>query len=222
MVDRTHVVMSDLRLLLGLVADAESGMRGYVVTSDARYLKPYESAKTAVPEVVARLDKLMADNPSQQATLSELKLLIERRMILMKESVEASRDQGPEAGRAEVAKGEGRAVMEGARELIRKMEREESKLLAQRIDEAALGYWTAIVSSLISAVIGLALAALGFVLSNRDLKSREARAGANGAERPVGATRDRADRRHQRGQRGAPRRGHRAPQGRKDGPPGRR
>jgi signal transduction histidine kinase len=175
LVDHTHIVLSELRLLLGTVADAESAMRGYVVTADPSYLKPFEAALVTVPSALARIGRLTADNPKHRATLSDLDHQLARRMRLMQQAVDVTREQGPEAGRAEVAKGEGLAAMEASRDLIRAMEREEGRLLAERVSEATVGYWTTIISSLISAAIGLVLAAIGFLLANRDLKSREQR-----------------------------------------------
>jgi signal transduction histidine kinase len=175
LVDHTHVVMGELRLLLGAVADAESGMRGYVLSSDASYLKHYEAALVNVPAAIARIEKLTADDPDHRATLVALKRFVTRRMELMEQAIDATRDKGPEAGREEAAKAEGRDTMEAVRDLIRKMERAEAKLLSERVSEAAVGYWTAVVSSLITAAIGLVLAAIGFVMANRDIKVREQR-----------------------------------------------
>jgi len=175
LVDHTHIVLSELRLLLGAVADAESAMRGYVVTADPGYLRPYEAALVNVPAAVTRIGGLTADNPKHRAALSDLDHQLTRRMRLMQQAINVTREQGPEAGRAEVAKGEGLAAMETTRDLIRSIEREESRLLAERVSEATIGYWTAVVSSLISAAIGLVLAAIGFMLASRELKAREQR-----------------------------------------------
>src|SRR5262245_59358793 len=66
LVDHTHEVMSELRNLIGLVSDAESGMRGYVIAADPSFLKSLEAATTAVPGAVHRLQRLTHDNPRQQ------------------------------------------------------------------------------------------------------------------------------------------------------------
>jgi signal transduction histidine kinase len=176
LVEHAHQVLSELRLLLGTVADAESAMRGFVITSDPTYLKPYESAGVTSLDSLDRIERLTADNRRQQQTLVELRGQIERRMDLMRQAIEATRGQSPEAARAEVRRGEGQAAMEVVRDLIRKMESEESALLTTRVGEATVAYWTTGVTSLISAIIGLTLAALGLVLMSREVNAREQRA----------------------------------------------
>jgi signal transduction histidine kinase len=66
--------------------------------------------------------------------------------------------------------------METVRDLIRHMDREESRLLTEQLGESTVSYWTSIVTSIISAIIGLLLTSLGFMLASRDLVAREQRA----------------------------------------------
>src|SRR5262245_40621891 len=176
LVEHTYEVMLELRLLLGSLSEAESGMRGYVITLDPAYLTPHDAARATATGTLARIQRLTIDSLRQQATLADLRKQIERRMELTSRAINAARDGGPEAGRADVASGEGFAAMEAVRNLIRSMEREESRLLTERVGEATSAYWTAVVSSLISAILGLILAGLGFVLVSREIRSREQRA----------------------------------------------
>jgi len=175
LVERTHEVISELRLLLGTLADAESATRGFVITADPADLKPYEAAMITVPDTLRRIEQLTHDNPRQQGPLAELGVQIARRLELMRQTIESTREEGPEAGRAIVAKAEGRVARQTASDLIRQLEREEARLLTQRVGEATIRYSTAVVSSLISALLGLALAALGFVWTHREMKAREQR-----------------------------------------------
>lgn len=176
LVDHTHQVVSELRNLMALVADAESGMRGYLITGEDVYLETYNAAQMSVDAAIKRIQNLTVDNPKQQANIQELKPLIDRRLELLKESVTAAQEGGFEQGRAEVAKGLGRAAMELVRSKIHAMEREEDVLLSKRVGESVVGYWTAVVTSFISAMIGLSLALLGLYLTSRDLQERERRA----------------------------------------------
>jgi signal transduction histidine kinase len=176
LVDHAHQVMSELRNLLGLVADAESGIRGYVLTADETYLKPYEMAKVTVPDTVARIQRLTASSAKQPQLARELQAQVARRMQLLKRTMDAMADSGPAGGQAEIATGAGYRAMEEVRRTIRMMEREEDAVLAQRIGDETVGYWTAVISCLLSAVLGLALAVMGLWLTSRDLKAREAQA----------------------------------------------
>src|SRR5690348_9577725 len=44
-VDHTHQVISSLRKVQALVADAETGQRGYLITGDKLFLRPYNEAR---------------------------------------------------------------------------------------------------------------------------------------------------------------------------------
>jgi signal transduction histidine kinase len=175
-VEQTHEAMSELRNLSSIVADAESGMRGFVITSDESYLKPYQEARLQIPASLNQIQKLTTESPRQKGVIAELQEYLDQRMEYMGRAISTTRTSGSEAGRAEVAGGEGVAAMERMRDRIRALEQEESRLLAARVAEASIGYWTAVVSSLLSVVIGLCLAGLGFVWTNRDIKAREQRA----------------------------------------------
>jgi signal transduction histidine kinase len=175
LVEHAHQVVSELRNLLGLVADAESGIRGYVIASEEDYLKSYDIAKVTVPDTVARIHGLTSGNPRQAALAKDLEAQVARRMQHLSLVVGAANRAGPAAGQAEVATGAGQQAMEDVRKAIRLMEREEDAILAQRVGDATLVYWTAVASSFLSAVLGLALAIAGLWLTSRDLKAREAR-----------------------------------------------
>jgi signal transduction histidine kinase len=176
LIDQTHQVTSELRYLLGLVADAESAMRGYVLTPEADHLRPYELAKAEFPGALARLARLTAGDRQQLTAAGELARHVERRMQLMARTIEARADEGWQLAQLESTEQEGRAVMQRIHNLVDSMQRDEEVMLTRRISEANLGYWTALASSLISAVIGLALAVVGFRLADRSFKERERRA----------------------------------------------
>jgi CHASE3 domain sensor protein len=73
LIEHTREVVSELRNLLGLVADAESGVRGFVVAADEAYLRPYFIAKVTVADTVDRIQRLTEDNAPQQVLGADLK-----------------------------------------------------------------------------------------------------------------------------------------------------
>jgi signal transduction histidine kinase len=50
-----------------LVLDLETGLRGFVITGDDRFLEPWNLATAALPNQSGSLERLVADNPEQQA-----------------------------------------------------------------------------------------------------------------------------------------------------------
>ena len=58
-------VLAAANRLERLVIDTETGLRGYIITGDERFLQPWEAARAAFPEQAQTLGQLVADNPEQ-------------------------------------------------------------------------------------------------------------------------------------------------------------
>ena len=71
-VDHTHQVISSLRKIQSLVADAETGERGYLITGDQLFLRPYNEAINSLDGELSSLRKLVSDNPAQQENRRQL------------------------------------------------------------------------------------------------------------------------------------------------------
>ncbi len=72
-VDHAEQVISNSRQLMRYMVDMETGLRGYHLTGDKTFLEPYEAGKARVPEQVALLLQLTAENPGQQRRISEIR-----------------------------------------------------------------------------------------------------------------------------------------------------
>src|SRR5207248_7364700 len=54
-----------------LVLDLETGQRGYVITRDPRFLKPWTAARRAAPKEAALLRTFVAGEPDQAARVEQ-------------------------------------------------------------------------------------------------------------------------------------------------------
>jgi PAS domain S-box-containing protein len=68
-VDHSDVVLSQARLLLRFMIDQETGLRGFLLTHDQRFLDPYHAADPALDRLFDQLAASVADNPLQQQRL---------------------------------------------------------------------------------------------------------------------------------------------------------
>ena len=64
-VEHTDRVINNLNRSLKLSVDMETGMRGFLLTGDERFLDPYEVAKPGIIAELQGLEDLTADNPAQ-------------------------------------------------------------------------------------------------------------------------------------------------------------
>ncbi len=72
-VDHTDQVISTTRQVARFMVDMEAGVRGYHLTNDPSFLKPYQEAKVLLPERLSALEQLTADNPEQQDSVRQLR-----------------------------------------------------------------------------------------------------------------------------------------------------
>ncbi len=70
MVAHTLEVQSKASQVLNLVEDAETGQRGYLLTHNLAYLRPYLDGAAKSPGAVDDLVRLTLDNPRQRSTLT--------------------------------------------------------------------------------------------------------------------------------------------------------
>ena len=157
--------------MLSTVKDAETGQRGYLITGETRYLEPYESAVATVRDRMGRLERLTADNPDQRARLDDLRRHIAAKLEELKQTVELRRDRGYDAARRVVMTDRGKAEMDAVRNAVGAMAAEERRLLALRDRESRASYRIAIASGLATALLGLALLGILFLVLRRHWKS---------------------------------------------------
>src|SRR2546423_3953797 len=67
-------VLESARGIEGSVIDLETGLRGYIIAGQTRYLDPYRTARATQPARLRKLMQLVADNPSQTALARQLSI----------------------------------------------------------------------------------------------------------------------------------------------------
>lgn len=92
--DQTAKVTDELQHLNLLVTDAESNLRGYFLSGSPSYLGTVQGAPARIDSQLRKLSALLADNPSQQKNLAQLRLLVERQLRMMSEALTIYRDGG--------------------------------------------------------------------------------------------------------------------------------
>src|SRR5262249_23275783 len=77
---RTDETLDALDDLMSTMKDAETGQRGYLITGEEGYLKPYQYAVAIVKEKVITVQRLTSDDPHQQARLSRVQELVQTKL----------------------------------------------------------------------------------------------------------------------------------------------
>lgn len=152
--------------VLSEMKDAETGMRGYLLTGVDSYLEPYNSALEEIGGTLADVVKLTSDNPRQQHRLASLSSLIDRRLAQLKKAIELRRTRDLEATLKIIRNTSGKTVMDQIRGIIAEADHDEIDLLKQRAEEAhaSADMTTAVV--LLGGVVGsIAVALIGWFMT---------------------------------------------------------
>jgi signal transduction histidine kinase len=174
-VARANELKTRLAELQERVVDAETGQRGFLLTGDEVYLKPYYGA---VGEVAATLDRIEAlSDPAGPAgrALPRLRQLVATKMNELARTVDVRRERGAEAARAIVLTDAGRTAMEDVRAELETWTAEQQMVAAAEASAATRGERVALLSELAAATGGVLLVAFGVHRSNRLLAAQEAR-----------------------------------------------
>lgn len=155
LVVHTMEVKQGIAELETALASAESGQRGYLITQESNFLRPYHSASESVPRLVVKLRRLVSDNPSQLARLNSVTPLILERIETIGQTLELSR-QNRSKEAAQIVRTRGSHLMDDIRTKLNELDAAESRLLSeQRVAVATIRneFGTAIAAMLVASAL---------------------------------------------------------------------
>jgi PAS domain S-box-containing protein len=73
--------------ILRLLVDAETGVRGYLLTGDSEFLAPYSNAQEELLNAVEGLELLSQQNPDQLSRLQAISELVDQRLVSLQRNI---------------------------------------------------------------------------------------------------------------------------------------
>ena len=114
------------------MTQAETGQRGFVLTGEESYLKPYREAIDSIPGLVSTLDTLTGNYRSQLDRVQALKTVIHEKQQEMQLTIDVRRRDGLEAAISLVRAGFGSEAMDQIRRVCSEINHEEYTKLEAR------------------------------------------------------------------------------------------
>ncbi len=139
------------RNVLISVIGAETGQRGFLLTSNPSYLQPFEHAKADVAQQLDTLEKLTAGDPVQSARATGLRPLITRKFDEMSETIAFARAGRQDEALVIVNSDTGLQLMKGIRNELTTILDAEREQLAKSQERATWARYS------LAGLIGLAL-----------------------------------------------------------------
>ncbi|AWN37017.1 methyl-accepting chemotaxis protein [Methylobacterium radiodurans] len=167
--EHTHRVLEQVQALTTAMLNQETGLRGYLLAADERFLEPYKAGAGLYAEASAQMRRLTADNPQQQQRLDQIDALArqwreqigDRAIALMREP-----ETRGQARQIEIS-GQGKTAMDALRAKAGEVDRVERALLETRIAAASAAASDMRVAVLTGLMVMIGAAILGILLLNR-------------------------------------------------------
>lgn len=179
--EQSRQTLLDTHRLLRDLLNAETGVRGYVITRRREFLEPYTEARTLLPESLNALSARVQANPAQRQQFQVIPTLAQQQIRLLEEVLKTSDLQGATTGGSPILTEQllkSKLNMDHLRQEIAKFAQQEERW--QDTGEAQVLWWQELTTTVqwSALAIGLLGAGAAFYLFNqldRDLAERASR-----------------------------------------------
>ncbi len=141
-----QTILKTNRLLMALV-NAETGVRGYLITRRPEFLEPYSQGKTILPELLDSVHTKVLSNPAQQQQFQEIPSLAQQQIRLLEQILKTSDAEEATTLRATLLTDEllkSKLIMDDLRQKIAEFSKQEERL--QRARKAEVVWWRRLTS----------------------------------------------------------------------------
>ena len=172
--NHSRIVLNRADDLFSAIKDAETGMRGYLLTGDEAFLEQYSAVRQNIGGQLQALRQLTS-NPAAAKHLDSLAPLLEAKLTHMSRAIELRRNRDVAAAFAGVRSGEGKRLMDGIRAEMSGYIQIQESALAQRAAAYQSNMWQLFIiivtTSLISLLFALSFAYLIYRETQQRLKN---------------------------------------------------
>lgn len=169
MVNHTHDVIYNINNATMVMVDAQTGMRGFLVSGREDFLKRYINAETETNAYIEKLESLTQDNVSQRKSIEELKPLKRLFFDYLALRIEEKRKgETVEATDLDL----GRRHMDNIRIIFKRMESQEQALLKERISSSEKYGNYSLILIITAALIAIFISILFFARILNDFTAR--------------------------------------------------
>jgi signal transduction histidine kinase len=166
----TTDILETLQRAMDAMVDQETGVRGYLITGDEKFLQPYHEGSNAFTAAIRKAKDLIRDNPAQQNRLNELNELAKNwRGIAEREIALIAKPETREDARALEGSTAGKTAMDLIRAKVDEIDEVERGLLSKREAVQKQAFATAYTMTILGGVASLIIAALMGVLLMRGI-----------------------------------------------------
>jgi signal transduction histidine kinase/DNA-binding response OmpR family regulator/CHASE3 domain sensor protein len=170
-VDHTDSVINQLSSALSTLKDAETGQRGYLLTDDTVFLRPYNGAHERALSYIDHIRELTIDNPIQQKNVEELSDVVTHRLNILQQIIDQKRTDNIYSL---VDLRKGREYMDQARGIVQRMQDEEHQLMVGRVERVRKFSSYTPILIIVAALLSILITLFFYMRVHRDFLERSA------------------------------------------------
>jgi signal transduction histidine kinase len=156
------------------MSDAETGVRGYIITKDPRFLEPYNSGSQKLFPLYKELKTLIADNEEAKTSVEALGTLVRRKIAFMSDGLAKFQHNGfVMTDDMKIAREPSKSAMDSIRLLVKQLQEREYALMKERSDELNGFFTSTKIITITSLLIALITVIYSVVIYNRENKAKE-------------------------------------------------
>ncbi len=172
-VARSYEVLDELAGTFSALKDGETGQRGFIITRDDDFLRPYNDSIKEIDMHIDRLEVVTADDPDQHERVLRLREATNVRLATLAENLRMARTEDNEtlvrSGRLKLGHDQMEAVSSAIAE-IRNTEREKLRI---RSEESQASGRSSLITLLLTNLVGLALLVIAYLFIKRFIRERQ-------------------------------------------------
>lgn len=163
-IDRTNTIINNLEKMLSVVKDAETGVRGYIITKRLDFLSPYQGSRDKTDSLHNLIALLTGDNPLQHEKVMRLKEDIDRRFKILNFVVADFDSHNREiTDTLKKLQSEVKNVMDNIRTSVSTLQQNENASLIEREEKIQTTINTMNIIVITSLVLAIALVIFGVI-----------------------------------------------------------
>ncbi|MCE7038858.1 response regulator [Dyadobacter sp. CY312] len=175
LVNHTNQVLIEAENIISYIKDAETGQRGYLLTSDESFLQPYTGSYAKTTAAYNNLIALTLDSPIQQQALKPLKERYEARYAQMDRVIDLTKNNASymlssEQRLAEMRRG--KKIMDDVRLIVDQVKTEEENMLKNRLSQQEIYIQYTPFLLLFAALVSILITAFAYFRIKRDMAQR--------------------------------------------------
>jgi len=169
MISHTQEVIYNLNQGSNVMIDAQTSMRGFLITGKKDFLNRYDDAEERADAFFEKVEVLTRDNPQQQKNVKELVSLNNSFFIYLNQMISDKMNGKLFLGDDLES---GRKMMADIRQMLKRIENEEQRLLVERTSKSErFGLYSSVLI-VVAAIIALLISGLFFSRILRDYTER--------------------------------------------------